>query len=126
MCGCFLITGQKMNMSARVVFGKGRLAPKHLSFTIPQTDSVRKGNRPAGGKKRMFSFSIRCRLGIIRGRTTGKDDEVIWQSMLYRFCCLTSQEVTEIISKSLISFRSFNSGSLCVCVWPGKVSTQGF
>lgn len=69
---CFLITAQKMNMSARVVFGKGRLPPKHLSFILPQTDAVRKGGRPAGGKKRMFSFSIRCRVGIIRGRTKGK------------------------------------------------------
>ncbi|XP_023154447.1 glutamate receptor-interacting protein 2 isoform X2 [Amphiprion ocellaris] len=58
-----------MNMSARVVFGKGRLTPKQLSFAFPQTDSLRKGSRSAGGKRRMFSFSLRCRLGIIRGRT---------------------------------------------------------
>ncbi|XP_075883209.1 glutamate receptor-interacting protein 2-like isoform X2 [Nelusetta ayraudi] len=58
-----------MNMSARVVFGKARLPPKHLSVILPQTDPLRKGGRPAGGKKRMFSFSIRCRMGIIRGRT---------------------------------------------------------
>uniref|UniRef100_UPI0037E87005 glutamate receptor-interacting protein 2-like n=1 Tax=Semicossyphus pulcher TaxID=241346 RepID=UPI0037E87005 len=58
-----------MNMSARVVFGKGRLAPKQLAFAFPQTDSLRKGSRSAGGKRRMFSFSIRCRLGVIRGRT---------------------------------------------------------
>ncbi|XP_070824593.1 glutamate receptor-interacting protein 2-like isoform X2 [Chaetodon trifascialis] len=64
-----LITGQKMNMSARVVFGKGRLAPKQLSFAFPQTDSLRKGSRSSGGKRRMFSFSLRCRLGIIRGRS---------------------------------------------------------
>lgn len=70
----FLVTGQKMNMSARVVFGKGRLTPKQLSFAFPQTDSLRKGSRSAGGKRRMFSFSIRCRLGIIRGRTKGKVD----------------------------------------------------
>lgn len=70
--GCFLITAQKMNMSGRVVFGKGRLPPKHLSFILPQTDPLRKGGRPAGGKKRLFSFSIRCRVGIIRGRTKGK------------------------------------------------------
>lgn len=69
---CFLITAQKMNMSARVVFGKGRLPPKHLSFILPQADPARKGGRPAGGKKRLFSFSIRCRVGIIRGRTKGK------------------------------------------------------
>lgn len=76
----------------------------------------------------MFSFSIRCRLGIIRGRTKGKDDEVICQFMIFRFRGLMSQEVTEIISKSLISIRSFNRRSLCVCVyvWPGEVSTQGF
>ncbi|XP_038578271.1 glutamate receptor-interacting protein 2a isoform X2 [Micropterus salmoides] len=64
-----LVTGQKMNMSARVVFGKGRLTPKQLSFAFPQTDSLRKGSLSAGGKRRMFSFSLRCRLGIIRGRT---------------------------------------------------------
>ncbi|XP_047424488.1 glutamate receptor-interacting protein 2-like isoform X1 [Mugil cephalus] len=61
-----------MNMSARVVFGKGRLSPKQLSFAFPQTDSLRKNSRSAGGKRRMFSFSLRCRLGIIRGRS--KDD----------------------------------------------------
>ncbi|XP_035988669.1 glutamate receptor-interacting protein 2 isoform X1 [Fundulus heteroclitus] len=58
-----------MNMSARAVFGKGHLTPKQLSFAFPQTDSLRKGGRCAGGKRRMFSFSLRCRLGIIRGRT---------------------------------------------------------
>ncbi|XP_056242034.1 glutamate receptor-interacting protein 2-like isoform X2 [Seriola aureovittata] len=58
-----------MNMSARVVFGKGRLTPQQLSFAFPQTDSLRKGGRSSGGKRRMFSFSLRCRLGIIRGRT---------------------------------------------------------
>ncbi|KAF1390350.1 hypothetical protein PFLUV_G00057140 [Perca fluviatilis] len=58
-----------MNMSARVAFGKGRLTPKKLSFAFPQTDSLRKGSRSAGGKRRMFSFSLRCRLGIIRGGT---------------------------------------------------------
>ncbi|XP_074500133.1 glutamate receptor-interacting protein 2-like isoform X2 [Sebastes fasciatus] len=58
-----------MNMSARVAFGKGRLTPKQLSFAFPQTDSLRRGNRSAGGKRRMFSFSLRCRLGIIRGRS---------------------------------------------------------
>ncbi|XP_019123315.1 glutamate receptor-interacting protein 2 isoform X4 [Larimichthys crocea] len=62
-----------MNMSARVVFGKGRLTPKQLSFAFPQTDSLRKGSRSAGGKRRMFSFSIRCRLGIIRGRTKAEE-----------------------------------------------------
>ncbi|KAM7404884.1 hypothetical protein PAMP_012193 [Pampus punctatissimus] len=55
-------------MSTRVVFGKGHLTPKQLSFTFPQTDSLMKGSRSAGGKRRMFSFSLRCRLGIIRGR----------------------------------------------------------
>lgn len=68
----FLVTGQKMNMSARVVFGKGNLTPKQLSFAFPQTESLRKGSRGAGGKRKMFSFSLRCRLGIIRGRTKGK------------------------------------------------------
>ncbi|XP_029975626.1 glutamate receptor-interacting protein 2-like isoform X3 [Salarias fasciatus] len=58
-----------MNMSARVVFGKGRPAPKQLSFAFPQTDSLRKSSRSAVAKRRMFSFSLRCRLGIIRGRT---------------------------------------------------------
>ncbi|XP_042347448.1 glutamate receptor-interacting protein 2-like isoform X2 [Plectropomus leopardus] len=65
----FLVTGQKMNMSARVAFGKGHLTPKQLFLVFPQTDSLRKGGRSAGGKRRMFSFSLRCRLGIIRGRT---------------------------------------------------------
>ncbi|XP_060931185.1 glutamate receptor-interacting protein 2-like [Limanda limanda] len=60
-----------MNMSARLVFGKGHLSPKQLSFAFPQTDSLRKGSRSSGGKKRMFSFSLRCRLGIIRGRDEG-------------------------------------------------------
>ncbi|XP_031700774.1 glutamate receptor-interacting protein 2-like isoform X1 [Anarrhichthys ocellatus] len=58
-----------MNMSSRVIFGKGRLTPQQLSFAFPQTDSLRKGSRSAGGKRRMFSFSLRCRLGVIRGRT---------------------------------------------------------
>lgn len=73
MIHCFLVTGQKMSMSARVAFGKGRFTPKQLSFSFPQSDSMRKGSRSAGGK-RMFSFSVRCRLGIIRGRTKGKVD----------------------------------------------------
>ncbi|TNM86952.1 hypothetical protein fugu_007182 [Takifugu bimaculatus] len=58
-----------MNVSARVAFGRGRLLPKHVSFTFPQSDSLRKSSWSAGGKKRMM-FSLRCRLGIIRGRTT--------------------------------------------------------
>ncbi|XP_038127232.1 glutamate receptor-interacting protein 2-like isoform X3 [Cyprinodon tularosa] len=58
-----------MNMSIRAVFGKGHLTSKQLSFALPQTDSLRIGSRSAGGKRRMFSFSLRCRLGIIRGRT---------------------------------------------------------
>ncbi|KAM9856053.1 glutamate receptor-interacting protein 2-like [Aulostomus maculatus] len=58
-----------MNTSARVVFGKGHITPKQLSFTFPQTGTLRKGSRSAGGKRRMFSFSLRCHLGIIRGRT---------------------------------------------------------
>lgn len=62
---------QKMNLSARVAFGNGRLVPKHVYFTVPQLDFLRKSNRSSGGKKRMM-FSLRCRLGIIRGRTTGK------------------------------------------------------
>ncbi|MEQ2218512.1 Glutamate receptor-interacting protein 2, partial [Xenoophorus captivus] len=61
--------GPKMNMSARAVFGKGHLTHKQLSFAFPQKDSLRKGSWCAGGKRRMFSFSLRCRLGIIRGRT---------------------------------------------------------
>ncbi|XP_047186918.1 glutamate receptor-interacting protein 2-like isoform X4 [Scophthalmus maximus] len=60
-----------MNMSAKVVFGKGRLTPKQLSFAFPQTDSLRKGGRSSGGKRRIFSFSLRCRLGVIRGRDEG-------------------------------------------------------
>ncbi|KAM9342659.1 glutamate receptor-interacting protein 2a [Pholidichthys leucotaenia] len=58
-----------MNMSARVVFGKGSLTPKKLFFAFPQTDSLKKGSRSTGGKRKMFSFSLRCRLGIIRGKT---------------------------------------------------------
>ncbi|XP_043984107.1 glutamate receptor-interacting protein 2-like isoform X2 [Gambusia affinis] len=61
--------GQKMNMSARAVFGKGHLTPKQLLFAFPLTDSLRQGSRCAGGRRRMFSFSLRCRLGIVRGRT---------------------------------------------------------
>ncbi|XP_029477384.1 glutamate receptor-interacting protein 2a isoform X1 [Oncorhynchus nerka] len=58
-----------MNMAGRVICGKGRTAnPKLFTPAFSQTDSIRKG----GGKRRMFSFSLRCRLGIIRGRT--KDD----------------------------------------------------
>lgn len=60
-------SGQNMNMSARVVFGTGRLGPKQLFFASPQTDLQRKG-----GKRRTFSFSVRFRLGIIRGRSKGK------------------------------------------------------
>lgn len=85
---CFLIAAQKMNMSARMVFGKGRLPPKHLSFILPQTDPSRKGGRPAGGKKRMFSFSIRCRAGIIRGRTKGS--KPLKATCFFFFCCLGS------------------------------------
>ncbi|XP_068454709.1 glutamate receptor-interacting protein 2-like isoform X2 [Clinocottus analis] len=59
-------------MSVRVAFGKARLAPPTLSCTFPLPDPQRRGSRPAGGKRRMFSFSLRCRLGIIRGRS--KDD----------------------------------------------------
>ncbi|XP_013872065.1 glutamate receptor-interacting protein 2 isoform X2 [Austrofundulus limnaeus] len=58
-----------MNMLLKVAFGKGRLASKQLSFTFPQTDPERKGSWSAGGKRKMFSFSLRCQLGIIRGRT---------------------------------------------------------
>nr|XP_020463725.1 glutamate receptor-interacting protein 2-like [Monopterus albus] len=58
-----------MNMSAKVVFGKGRLTPQQLSFTLPQTDFLRKGSWSGTGKRRMFSFSFRCRLGVVRGRT---------------------------------------------------------
>ncbi|KAM8863586.1 glutamate receptor-interacting protein 2-like isoform 2-T2 [Spinachia spinachia] len=43
-------------MSARLAFGKCRLTPQQLSFGLHQ----------AG--RRMFSFSLRCRLGVIRGR----------------------------------------------------------
>ncbi|XP_062418367.1 glutamate receptor-interacting protein 2-like isoform X2 [Pungitius pungitius] len=52
-----------MNMSARLAFGKWRLTPQQLSFGLPQVDP------PRGEKRRMFSFSLRCRLGVIRGRT---------------------------------------------------------
>lgn len=59
-----------MSVSARLAFGRGRLLPKHVSFTFPQSDSLRKSIWTPGGKKKMM-FSLRCRLGIIRGRTTG-------------------------------------------------------
>ncbi|KAG7520624.1 glutamate receptor-interacting protein 2-like isoform X1 [Solea senegalensis] len=55
-------------MSAKVIFGKGRLTPMQLSFAFPQSESLRKSGRSSGGKRRMFSFSLRCRLGIIKGR----------------------------------------------------------
>nr|XP_029519711.1 glutamate receptor-interacting protein 2-like isoform X2 [Oncorhynchus nerka] len=56
-------------MADRVICGKGRMGnPKLITLAFSQTESMRKG----GGKRRMFSFSLRCRLGIIRGRT--KDD----------------------------------------------------
>ncbi|XP_038863429.1 glutamate receptor-interacting protein 2-like [Salvelinus namaycush] len=42
--------------------------PKLITLAFSQTESMRKG----GGKRRMFSFSLHCRLGIIRRRT--KDD----------------------------------------------------
>lgn len=80
-----IVTGRKMNLSARVVFGKGHLAPKHLSFSFPQTDSQRKGSRSAGGKKGMFSFSLRCRLGIIKGRTKGKGDVHVVEQVVFPF-----------------------------------------
>lgn len=72
----FLAKGQKMNMSVRVVFGKGHSAPKQLSFTFPQAEPLKKDGRSAAGNKRMFSFSFRCRLGVIRGRT--KDEASIY------------------------------------------------
>nr|XP_040049725.1 glutamate receptor-interacting protein 2-like isoform X1 [Gasterosteus aculeatus aculeatus] len=52
-----------MNMSARLAFGKWRLSPQQLSLGLPPAAS------PRGEKRRMFSFSLRCRLGVIRGRT---------------------------------------------------------
>ncbi|XP_058499719.1 glutamate receptor-interacting protein 2-like isoform X1 [Solea solea] len=58
-------------MSARVIFGKGRLTPMQLSFAFPQSESLMKSGRSSGGKRRMFSFSLRCRLGIIKGRDEG-------------------------------------------------------
>ncbi|XP_041702707.1 glutamate receptor-interacting protein 2 isoform X3 [Coregonus clupeaformis] len=60
-----------MNMSGRVIYGKGRMANPKLITLASQTESMRKGGA-RGGKRRMFSFSLRCRLGVIRGRT--KDD----------------------------------------------------
>ncbi|XP_061837214.1 glutamate receptor-interacting protein 2-like isoform X2 [Nerophis lumbriciformis] len=54
-------------MSARLVFVKAHFAPKQVSFGFCQPDLRRSLN--LGGKRRMLSFSLRCRLGIIRGRT---------------------------------------------------------
>lgn len=101
----FPFTAHKMNMSARVTFGKGRLTSKQLFFAFPQTDSLRKGSRSAGGKRRMFSFSLRCRLGVIRGRTKGK----IWD-LIFNKIPKTSMEYPEfslvIPTKYLHKFTS--------------------
>ncbi|KAM8830727.1 glutamate receptor-interacting protein 2-like isoform 2-T2 [Synchiropus picturatus] len=61
-----------MIMSARVVFGKKHFTPMQLHFAFSQEDLRRKSNRATGGVRRMFSFSLRCRLGFIQGRA--KDD----------------------------------------------------
>ncbi|KAL2101996.1 hypothetical protein ACEWY4_003757 [Coilia grayii] len=50
-----------------------KLNPKHLPAALSRAEPLKKG--AAGGvkgKRRMFSFSLRCRVGVIRGRT--KDD----------------------------------------------------
>ncbi|XP_054639255.1 glutamate receptor-interacting protein 2-like isoform X1 [Dunckerocampus dactyliophorus] len=52
-------------MSARIVFGKAHLTRKQVSFGFCQPDL----RRSSHSKRKMFSFSLRCRLGIIRGRT---------------------------------------------------------
>lgn len=106
----FLVTGQKMNMSARVAFGKGRLTPKKLSFAFPQTDSLRKGSWSAGGKRRMFSFSLRCRLGIIRGGTKGKADcNILGNGNVFSWClwyCSTRRETWKFeFFSNLCSYR---------------------
>ncbi|XP_056131298.1 glutamate receptor-interacting protein 2-like [Lampris incognitus] len=68
----FPAEGRKLNMSMRSIFGKGRPHHKHFILAFPQTESIKKTSLSADVKRRMFSFSLRCRLGIIRGRT--KDD----------------------------------------------------
>ncbi|KAF7666710.1 hypothetical protein LDENG_00096460 [Lucifuga dentata] len=105
-----------MNMSARVVFGKGRLTPKQLSFTFPKTDSLRNGSWSAGGKRKMFSFSLRCRLGIIRGRT--KDDgpyskgskESTDQSYSSQRCSLSAEEYRGVTTVDLMKREGTNLG----------------
>ncbi|XP_061618545.1 glutamate receptor-interacting protein 2-like isoform X4 [Phyllopteryx taeniolatus] len=57
-----------MNM-ARLVFGTGHVAPKQVSLGFSRPEHGRRSVHTAGGKRRMFSFSLRCRLGIVRGKT---------------------------------------------------------
>ncbi|XP_063076591.1 glutamate receptor-interacting protein 2a [Engraulis encrasicolus] len=51
-----------------------KLNPKHLPAALSRVEPLKKGAAGGGvkGKRRMFSFSLRCRMGVIRGRT--KDD----------------------------------------------------
>ncbi|CAB1424203.1 unnamed protein product [Pleuronectes platessa] len=103
-------------MSARLVFGKGHLSPKQLSFVFPQTDSLRKGSRSSGGKKRMFSFSLRCRLGIIRGRDEGpyskgsKESGGPDQSHLSRRRSLSAEEYRGVTTVDLMKREGSSLG----------------
>ncbi|KAG7267295.1 hypothetical protein CRUP_000293 [Coryphaenoides rupestris] len=54
------------------MFGKGKPTAKRFSLAFSSADSARKGMGSSSDGKRMFAFSLRCRLGVIRGRT--KDD----------------------------------------------------
>ncbi|XP_048102601.1 glutamate receptor-interacting protein 2a isoform X1 [Alosa alosa] len=50
-----------------------KLNPKHLPQALSRAEPLKKGAvGGVKGKRRMFSFSLRCRVGVIRGRT--KDD----------------------------------------------------
>lgn len=121
--GCqqgFRQIGQKMNLSARVAFGNGRLVPKHVYFTFPQSDSLRKSSRSSGGKKRMM-FSFRCRLGIIRGRTTGT------VSAINLFYCVKLPPPTKSIKFYMISFYFLSTELFCfLCFFLSNLQLDTF
>ncbi|XP_019743992.1 glutamate receptor-interacting protein 2-like isoform X2 [Hippocampus comes] len=58
-----------MSTSTRLAFGKGHLKPQQVSFGFSQPDLLRRSAHSAAGRRRTFSFSLRWRLGIVRGRT---------------------------------------------------------
>lgn len=77
-------------MATRVVIGNGSGNAKLFTLALSQTDFMRKGPRAAGSKQRMFSFSFRCRLGFIRGRSKGEDGTVITKHLRCLSDVLTS------------------------------------